>query len=239
MVVNSDLFTDALIQAIDDWQSGPRDKQAKAQALKSTSSHLPQSYRNVPDCAYRQLRVNAKLGVGMATNAMPDAVSSWTTSLQVAKRFREHDLDCEKVMMIFARHPLPADVILNLNSVYANPDFMDTVKAAETRLKCEFKGIARWQNTQQEIILEETIVGKDDIISIGAFRQLSDVVPTIGERDPNAPSEDEIYRELIGKPTDEHFWTSPESAAEGARKAAQKCRAFLKRKRLWPEDLPK
>lgn len=237
MVVTSELFTDELIQAIDDWQSGSRNKQNKAEALKKASSHLPESYRKVPDRAYRQVRVNYKLGVGIATDAIPENVSSWTTCLEIAKAFRERDGNREKVMMIFARSPMPEDVILNLNAIYADPNFMETVKAAEARLGHPYKGITRWQNDQKEIVLEETIVGNDDIISIGAFRQLADVVPLIGTRAPNAPSEDTISHMLIGTPNDKHFWTSAESAAVGVKNAAESCRQFLQDKRLWPKDL--
>ena len=238
MAIDVKLFPDALICAIDDWQAGSGDKQRKAQTLRETSAHLPAAYRENPACTYRQMRANFQLAIGVGVDAMPDAVSSWTTSLDVAKHFREHDKDRKKVLMIFGRRPAQEDVILNLNAVYANPDFLDTVEAAEIRLGRQFKGIARWENTQQEVVLDETVVGNDNIISIGAFRQFSDVVPMIGERDPNAPSDDDIYHQLIGKPAYEHFWTSPESAQNGIRNAAEKIQKYLKDKNVWPEGLP-
>jgi hypothetical protein len=160
-------------------------------------------------------------------------VSSWTTSLEVAKQFRQEDQDRKKVMMIFARRPTPGDVIIDLNTVYADNDFLETVHATAVRLKKAFRGIDRWRNTQEEVVLNETIIGNDEIVSLGAFRQLSDVVPLIGAREPGAPSEDQIYRET-GTRSDRHFWTSPESADTGIRNAAESIRKFLAKKRLWP-----
>ena len=227
MAARTDLYSETLIRAIDSWQSGSRDKERKARQLREASRCLPPLYREAPEIVFRQVRANAQLGIGIALAATPDAVSSWTTSQEVAQRFREHDQDRYKVMMIFARRPAPNDVILNLNVVYADPDFMDTVRATAERLCREFLGITRWQGSQMEVVLEETIIANDEIVSLGAFRQLSDVVPTIGTPDPKAPSDDEIYRELTGSRTDEHFWTSPDSAAQGVRNAAERIRAFL------------
>jgi hypothetical protein len=106
---------------------------------------------------------------------IPETVSSWTVSRQVAEKFRENDRDREKVLMIFARRPAD-DVILNLNAPYADLDFMETVKATAAQLSGEFRGIDRWLGTQEEAVLEETTITNDEIISLGAFRQLSDVV---------------------------------------------------------------
>ena len=133
MPVRSDFYTHALIEAIDDWQAGSKDKERKAARLIKASEHLPANYRTAPAEVFRQLRANAPLAAGVAFDAMADFVSSWTTSLEVAKHFRESDGDRTKALMIFRRRPMPGDVILDLNVVYADPDFMDTVRDAETR----------------------------------------------------------------------------------------------------------
>ncbi|KYG22522.1 hypothetical protein SE92_21790 [Bradyrhizobium sp. AT1] len=140
-------------------------------------------------------------------------------------------------MMIFARKPAADDIVLNLNTVYDDRDFMETVRATAERLGKEFRGINRWQGAQEEVVLKETTIDHDEIVSLGAFRQLSDVVPLIGPSGPGAPSDDQIFKQLVGKGTDEHFWTSYESAATGVRKAAETAQAFLIHKRLWPTEL--
>ncbi len=238
MVVRIDLYPYTLIHAIDDWQAGANGKDRKARQLRKTSQHLPRSYRKAPTRVFRQVRVNAQLGIGMALDASPDAVSSWTTSEDVARRFRENDQDRSKVMVIFGRSPAPDDIILDLNAVYADSDFMDTVRADEERLGKQFRGINRWRDTQKEVVLNETVIGNDEIVSLGAFRELRDIVPAIGARDPNAPSDREIFKELTGVSSDEHFWTTPDSTAEGIRRAAERARTFLKEKKLWPQGRP-
>jgi hypothetical protein len=65
---------------------------------------------------------------------------------------------------------------------------------------------------------------------------LNDVVPLLGTRDPKALSDEQIFKELTGKAVDEHFWTSPESAATGVRNVANRVQAFLAEKRLWPNN---
>jgi hypothetical protein len=239
MPIRTDLFPDGLIRAIDKWQAGSRDKARKARRVHDWSCDLPPLYREAPDRVFRQVRVNAQLGIGMAMGAIPEVVSSWTTSMEVAQRFREADQDRAKVMMIFARRPTPNDVILNLNAIYADANFMETVAATSARLRCRFAGVERWKGTQHEVVLKETTIDNDEIISLGAFRHLSDVAPVIGPRDLNAPSDDEIFKELVGAGPDAHFWTSPESAATGVHNAAQRVRGFLAAKRLWPNKLPR
>jgi hypothetical protein len=238
MAVRTDLYPEGLIRAIDCWQSGPKGKARKARRLRDWIRELPYAYRAAPETVFRQMRINAQLGVGIALDAIPEATSSWTTSLEVARRFREEDQDRRKVILIFARHPAPEDIILNLNAVYADSDFMDTVNATATRLNKHFAGIERWRGTQQEVVLKETTLGNDEIVSLGAFRELNDVVPLIGTPVPNALSDDQIFTLLTGKRPDEHFWTSPASAANGVRAVAQRAQEFLAKKRIWPNELP-
>lgn len=238
MVVRTDLFPDGLVRAIDNWQAGSKDKARKARRLHDWSRDLPLHYREAPVLVFRQVRVNAQLSMGVAAGAIPEAVSSWTTSMEVARRFREEDQDRNKIIMIFARRPTTLDVILNLNAIYAEVDFLDTVAATSERLGRRFAGIERWQGTQNEVVLKETTIRNDEIVSLGAFRQLNDVVPVFDRLDPNAPSDDEIFRNLTGRGPDEHFWTSQESAANGVRNAADHVRNFLVEKRLWPNQLP-
>ena len=128
-----------MIDAIDDWQAGSRDKKRKAERLITVSKHLPANYRTPPRQVFRQVRANAQLGIGIAVDAIPDFVSSWTTSLKIAQRFRESDQDRTKVLMIFRRRPAEGDVILDLNAVYADPDFMVTVRAVAARLQEELQ----------------------------------------------------------------------------------------------------
>jgi hypothetical protein len=233
MAVRSELYTRELIDAIDDWQAGSRGKERKAARLIKVSRHLPESYRTVPAEVFRQLRANARLAVGVAFDAMTDFVSSWTTSLDVAKHFRESDGDRTKVLMIFRRRPAAGDVILDLNVVYADPDFMDTVQDTEKRFSCRFNGIGSWQNGQCEVVLNETVMCNDDIISLGAFRDLDAVLPRLGIA---LVPEAEVRKELGLPPIDQHFWTSPETAADGIRNAAGRIQAYLKDKRLWPDE---
>jgi len=234
MASRSDVYTDELIEAIDDWQASAKNKAHKAERLIAASKQLPNRYRYVPPEVFRQLRANAPLAIGMAFDATPDFISSWTTSIEVAKHFRESDQDRTKTLMIFRRRPAAGDIILNLNGVYADPDFMDTVHDAEKRLGRKFKGIEKWRNSQCEVVLNETVMGNDDIISLGAFRDLTAVVPTIGT--PQV-TETEVRNKLGLPQTDQHFWTSTESAANGVKNAAERIRAFLKDKRLWPDGL--
>ena len=233
----ADIYTDDLINAIDDWQAGSKDKSRKAKRLIEASEHLPAIYRAAPPEVFRQVRTNAQIGIGVALDAIPEFVSSWTTSLDLAQRFRESDGDREKVLMIFRRQPATGDLILDLNVIYADPDFMETVRATAKRLGRSFKGIDKWLGSQNEVVLRETVIGNDEIVSLGALRQLSDVVPEIGPRDATALSDAEIFQKLTGKLPTQHFWTPLASANGGIRNAAGRIQEYLKYKSWWPDEL--
>ena len=67
---------------------------------------------------------------------------------------------------------------------------------------------------------------------------MNEVVTLIGTPDPNVLSDDQIFALLTGRRPEEHFGTSPASAANGVRKVAQRAQEFLTQKRLWPNELP-
>jgi hypothetical protein len=46
-----------------------------------------------------------------------------------------------------------ADIIINLNALYADSDFIDTVHATRA-----FPSIERWQGSQEEVVLRETTI---------------------------------------------------------------------------------
>jgi hypothetical protein len=79
-------------------------------------------------------------------------------------------------------NPAADDIIINLNALYADPGFMETVRATSARLDKTFRGIERWKGSQEEVVLKETTIANDEIVSLGAFRQISDVVPLVGTR---------------------------------------------------------
>ena len=92
---------------------------------------------------------------------------------------------------------------------------MDTVDNAITkpvhRLEV-FTGAGRrrtWSDEDKARIVAEIAVSGES-------------VSAVARRHPNAPSAEQIFKELTGKAVDEHFWTSPESAATGVRNVANR-----------------
>lgn len=164
----------------------------------------------------------------MAVNeAVAEGVSSWTSDVEVAKRLGEQTFDPEKVLLIYARSPAPSDVILNLDAVYADPEFLLAVKEAEQAGLNLSRGIREYMDRQHEIVLDERDMRNDEVVFIGAYRGIADVVPLIGERAADAMSDDEIFRELTGKGSKELTWAPQTSAEVALRNYVDRARQLL------------
>ncbi|MFS2319154.1 hypothetical protein RMQ97_14555 [Maricaulis sp. D1M11] len=209
---NTSPFSADLIRAINQWQRGMEDKAKKLCKLISASSDLPDAFKRVDQPVYRQVRLYAGLSQEFILDEIQQDGSAWTLSRDVAKTFRQSPNDREKIMFLLEKDPSDCEVILNLAAVYADPYFMKEVKRLEAAESVEFKGIRDWKGSQREVVLRPTTISYDEIVAFGAFRCLSDVIPPIGPRDPSAPSDNEIMKDLIGVNENEHFWTDVRNA---------------------------
>lgn len=207
LMTNTSPFSADLIRAINQWQRGMEDKAKKLCNLISASSVLPDAYKRVDQLLYRQVRLYADLPREFILDEMQQDGSAWTLSRDVAKTFRQNSNDRQKIMFLFEKDPSDCEVILNLDALYSDPDFLKEVERLEAAENTRFKGIRAWEGSQREIVLHPTTVSYGEIVAFGAFRCLGDVVPLIGPRDPSAPSDNEIMRELVGASEEEHFWT--------------------------------
>src|SRR5260370_975565 len=88
---SAEMFTRDLIQAVSDWQRGgsPRQKAARGLKLKAEAATLPDQFRQCSSSCFRQIALPKGSVWQLAdTLELPETISSWTVSLDVARTFK-------------------------------------------------------------------------------------------------------------------------------------------------------
>lgn len=161
-----------LLQAISDWQRGGDEKQSRrrAAALKVACASLPDEYKMSSLVCYRQIALPPE-GVWalIGDNCLPEKISSWTSSIEVAKAFKGGVPNSGQGFQgtILYLFPSPGSVIVNLERLYRNPDFVTAMERNSARIGGYSDGAGRWRNSQFEVVLEIDTVTPEDVFSLG------------------------------------------------------------------------
>jgi hypothetical protein len=65
--------------------------------------------------------------------------------------------------------PKPEQVVLNLMTLYLDPDFQTAISARKDQIQGYHDGIGRYGNTQAEVVLHVDTVGPDEICTMGGY----------------------------------------------------------------------
>ena len=157
-----------LLQAINDWQIASSPKRAKK--LTAEAKYLPDRFKHTPAPCYRRISLSGghliKLGNELK---LSEKVSSWTLDLDVAKSFKEGVPESGYQGVVFKYTPSPLNCVLNLNTLYADPAFLDAVESQKLSIKNFDKGIGRYQGTQSETILNIEFLPLSAVLLWGGY----------------------------------------------------------------------
>lgn len=104
---------------------------------------------------YRQLSLDPKhVWVLGAKLQLDEAISSWTTSLQVAESFKGGVPPPGWQGVIIETNPEPKAVVANLSALFDSPEFVDAVDREKPNVIGYHDGIGKYGATQQEVVLE-------------------------------------------------------------------------------------
>jgi hypothetical protein len=90
-ILMADDFTLELLQAISDWQQGGngREKHYRGRALKARAAGLDQRFRQTGLVCFRKVSLKKRpLWQLLADNKLPETISAWTATTDVAKTFK-------------------------------------------------------------------------------------------------------------------------------------------------------
>lgn len=175
----SKMYSLEFLQAINDWQRGGDTKQKarRSKRLKELAVQIDMRFRSCDTVCYRQIAL-PKGGVWnlLAENRLDETISAWTTDILFAKGFKGGVPPKGQGWqgVIFSLKPEVSNVILNLNTVYADPNFQEAVEYYKTKINGFAKGIGAYQNTQSEVIIELEQLDLAQVHALGGYSLSSD-----------------------------------------------------------------
>ena len=166
------MFSKKLLQAINDWQRGgsPKQKKKRGNELKILCSALPEKFKKCHLVTYRQIALEKGILWKLADELfLPETISGWTSSLNVAREFKGGVPPAGIQGVIFALLPQKEKIIVNLDLLYRDKAFLEAIEDYRTDIDYFYDGIGRYNNTQSEIIIEINKVNLTDICELGGF----------------------------------------------------------------------
>ena len=151
------MFNLELLQAINDWQRGGDSKQKtkRAKTLKIKAQDLPIKFKQVKNDSYRQLALDKKSVWQVGTiYKLDETISAWTEDINVAKNFKGGVPPEGWQGVIFKIKPDNGEIILNLNTLFNEPEFQKAIALNKNNIIGYHKGIGKYKNTQKEVIIE-------------------------------------------------------------------------------------
>lgn len=214
------MFTKELVQAVSDWQrGGSADQKAKrAERLASLAKDLSPEFRKDPSECFRQIGLNESSLRNLGTHLeLPETISSWTCSLDVAKAFKGGvpAKGSDYIGVVFRREQGNGSVIINLAKLFACAQFLDFVKTVQHHIEGFSKGMGRYWGTQQEVVIEVSELPLDSLLTWGGFARTASEYRPILERELGRKLLDEEvtgFATRAGADLGGQYWTQdPES----------------------------
>ena len=167
------MFSLELLQAISDWQRGGDEKQKakRGKALQEVCKTLPSQFKSINSNCYRQIALDKSSVWNIGTQyQLGETISSWTTSLDVAKQFKGGVPPVGYQGVIFRIRPDESfEVIVNLNELFENNEFKKLVELNKNKIIGFHNGLGMYGNTQLEVVISTEFLSLDTLFAWGGF----------------------------------------------------------------------
>jgi hypothetical protein len=185
-------FGDDLIQAVNDWQRGgsPAQKKKRGLALKTACQAIDPRFRRTPLVCFRQISLSPSAVWQLHDRlGLSETISAWTLATDVAKAFKGGVPPSGSPGLILDIVPPEGSVIVNLDALYREPDFIAACEAARTRITGYGSGIAAYGNSQHEVVLELESVPMSSVYALGGHSSSRAAIAELYFGHPPTPAE--------------------------------------------------
>jgi hypothetical protein len=166
------IFTREFLRAVSDWQRGGglKQKQRRGERLKDLSQAIDARFRQCGLVTYRQVALGkGPLWKLLAEKRLPETISAWTLSPEIAKTFKGGVPPEDWHGVIVALKPPEGSVVLNLDTLYRDHDFLEALEQEKGVIEGYSDGAGRYGATQHEVVLEIDSLENTNIHAIGGY----------------------------------------------------------------------
>lgn len=236
------MFTLELLQAINDWQIGGtiEAKESLAENIKKYAIHLPSKFKTLSNVCYRKINLEGKyiLEIGLCGEIL-EKYSSWTLRSSIVQNFDggipEHQ-SC-KIPYIFELNPSNSEdfeVIINLYELFNDLDFKTACVENQKFIKDFHLGIGEFKNSEAEVILKVSKLGRDQIWALGGHgiktkEEFYKLINEVFEFINGKPLELKEFDEMISQnniPIGGSMWITKESNPKKVESLIQKNKEY-------------
>ena len=219
------MFSTDLLQAISDWQRGgdAKQKAKRGKALKEAAISLPEKFRSISSNCYRQLALEKSSVWNIGTKyQLSETISSWTTSLDVSKRFKGGVPPVGYQGVIFKITPSDAvEVIVNLYELFLCEEFNDFVDENKDKINGFHNGTGKYGNSQLEVVVSTEYLNLSTLFAWGGNTSSETDLAQIYFGHKANEEELELFRDLMnqaGHICGEYWLTTPDAVSRVSEK---------------------
>jgi len=171
-------FSVEFIQAVSDWQRGGNSgmKMKRGVRIKELVADQLDEFKACSFPCYRKVKLNPHFVWEMGDKLqIKETISAWTSSPDVAQSFKGGP-ERGSVCVIFKIIPRNEEVIINLESLFSDSEFMNYIDNCKAQVRHFDAGTGRYLGSQKEIILEIDSVDINDIYAFGGYSSHIDTI---------------------------------------------------------------
>lgn len=166
-------FNSSFFKTLNSWQNGWRENQDKkyelATSLEQECKKLPNTYNKVNQLCYRKRFLHKGEMVDiLMNNSKDEGITSWTTDIRFAERFKDLYKEGAITAAIFEHLPQEDEIILNISKLWNDLSFQSDLAEFEKIEPDNCKAILNFKNLQSEVILKTPLRGSE-IIALTGF----------------------------------------------------------------------
>lgn len=166
-------FEISFFRILNNWQYGWNEDQDKknelAAQLEQECKKLPDIFKQVNQMCYRKRFLHkGEMVEILMNNSKDEGITSWTTDIRFAERFKNLYKEGAITAGIFEHLPQQDEVILNISSLWNDLSFQKDLEEFKELEPDNCKAILNFKHTQSEIILKVPLRGSQ-IIALTGF----------------------------------------------------------------------
>ncbi len=176
------IFSPGLLEALGTWQRGWRENQdqrvALGDKLRAVTRGLPHVYRSADGPCYRKrfLRHGEYVDI-LLKDELAEGVTSWTSDLAYAERFKGLVRVDSHHAAIFSHTPSPDQVVVNIGALWRSTEFARAAEDFHANRGPGSEALLHFRNIQSEIVLDVPLRGSEISAIVGVsspFDELCD-----------------------------------------------------------------